>query len=800
MININRINQIFGNAGHWIVRARYLIVAAFVLILAVGVSGLGRVKTDAGWDKWLLDDSEVKLAEDEFKDIFGNNDYVGILVSADTLVDPVVLGLIRELGQELVDKVPFADDVLSITDCEFSLGTEEGIEIINPVPDPIPEDPAVLADIRKKLLSKDLLRGKLISEDATQSWIMLRLSPFPEGWRDDNNQAADMVVGRAAADIIRQDKYAALNPKSAGMPIIAHDKTAFFKAEVKRTMVLSLIVSLVVLTLALRSVRGIFMTILVAAGSVILTFGLQGWMGKAIDVAMIMVPLYLGIAVSIGYSIHIFTFFNREFAATGRRKAAVCHAVKETGWPILFTALTTVGALYSFHFVDVKPVRWVGSATALLVCIVFLMVMIMIPALLSFGKDRPVVGKKTAARRPNALLEGLMEGLSRFVMAYPKSILAGFTLFVMVCGTGLFFFQVNFDLRKNMGLKIPYVKRLDQICRSELGSLYSYNLVVEFPSDNLALEPENLKKLDILEKTAKGFELTKKTTSITEIVKDMNQVLNQGDPAYYAIPENRQMVAQIMLLYENAGGREAEKWIDYEYKRFRLMVDLNDYNNKKAKQELTQISQTARRLFPEARVFLAGSIAQFTVMQDIVARGQLVSFMIAMGVITLLMVVVFGSLKIGLIAMIPNITPAIAVGGIMGWAGVPLEIMTITIMPMLLGLAVDDTIHFITHAKLAFEKHRDYAGSVAHTFKAIGIPLLFTSVILTANFSVYLGSPARVYMFLGFLTGTGIMTALFTDYLVTPVLIRAIQAFGPEEAPASRPTPISQLKEEAVQP
>ena len=86
---------------------------------------------------------------------------------------------------------------------------------------------------------------------------------------------------------------------------------------------------------------------------------------------MIMVPLYLGIAVSIGYSIHIFTFFKRHFLKTGKRKDAVRLAVKETGWPILFTALTTVGALFSFHFVDVKPVRWIGSSTMLLVTIIF---------------------------------------------------------------------------------------------------------------------------------------------------------------------------------------------------------------------------------------------------------------------------------------------------------------------------------------------------------------------------------------------------------------------------------------------
>ena len=166
------------------------------------------------------------------------------------------------------------------------------------------------------------------------------------------------------------------------------------------------------------------------------------------------------------------------------------------------------------------------------------------------------------------------------------------------------------------------------------------------------------------------------------------------------------------------------------------------------------------RFFPGADVTLAGTVVQFTVMQDIVSKGQLKSFLIAICVITGLMVLVFGSFKIGLIAMIPNITPALAVGGLMGWIGVPLDMMTITIMPMLLGLAVDDTIHFINHAKLAFENKRDYAHAISHTFSAIGIPLLFTSLILTANFSVYLSSPANVLVFMGLFTGTGIMTAL----------------------------------------
>ena len=140
MININKINQIFEKFGSLIIRLRYGVVVVFILALMFGFAGLKKIQTDAGWDKWLLDSSKLKMAEDEFKDIFGNNDYVGVLIQSDLMFEPDTLGLIRDLGKELKTQVPFADDVMSITDCEFSSGSEQGIEIISPVPDPIPRD------------------------------------------------------------------------------------------------------------------------------------------------------------------------------------------------------------------------------------------------------------------------------------------------------------------------------------------------------------------------------------------------------------------------------------------------------------------------------------------------------------------------------------------------------------------------------------------------------------------------------------------------------------------------------------
>ena len=115
-----------------------------------------------------------------------------------------------------------------------------------------------------------------------------------------------------------------------------------------------------------------------------------------------------------------------------------------------------------------------------------------------------------------------------------------------------------------------------EVSHSELGSLYSYDLMVEFPEDGQAKLPDNLRRLEQLTKLTEEYPLTKRTTSILDILKDLNQTLNGGDKTYYRIPDTEDEVAQMMLLYENAGGTESEYWMDYDYRRLRLMVEMSN--------------------------------------------------------------------------------------------------------------------------------------------------------------------------------------------------------------------------------
>ena len=414
------------------------------------------------------------------------------------------------------------------------------------------------------------------------------------------------------------------------------------------------------------------------------------------------------------------------------------------GWPVLFSALTTFAALLSFLAIPMQPMRFIGIATSSCVMLAFFIAITLMPVLLSFGKNgkpHPKV-QETGGRWLDHQLGRLGE-----------SVLRHGTLILWIAGllTAALIYQFTkietaFDIERTMGRKIAYVNNLLEVGESELGSIYTYDVMIDLPEDGLTKSPAMLVRLDSLAQKAESYKLTKRTTTVLNILKDLNQTLHEGDAAYYRIPTNPEEVAQLLLLYENAGGSEAEYWIDYDYRRLRLMVEISSFDSGEVERELNDI----------------------------------VSFAISLLIIGILMMLVFGSVRIGLSGLIPNITPALVVGGLMGWLGYPLDMMTATIMPMLLGLAVDDTIHFINHGHLEFDRRGNYRDAILRSFRTIGTPIILTSVVICANFAIYMTSEGLSFIHMGLLSVAGIVSALVADLCVTPVLFQKFRLFGKE--------------------
>ena len=778
-MKIEKINELFGRYAEQLLRVRWLTLAAFAIVIVLSVVGMKRMVKETSFDDYFIEDDPMLVKTDEFKSHFGNDYYVGVLTHCDNHFTKQNLTTLRALSNELLDSLSYADKVTSLTDIEFMVGSDEGMTIEQIVPDEIPDDGSPEMDsVRARAYSKPHVARKLISKDGQLSWIMLKLRAFPKDsvWKKTSTVAPDIITGEEVERIIKKPQYASLHPKGTGMPYVTHCKTVYIGKEMGRLMMIATLICIVVMLCMTRSLRGVIAPIISVIGGLFITYGIEGFTQIYVDSTFLMIPTILSFAVAIAYNIHIFSYFRGRMRIHGERRKAIVETIKEIGWSVFFCGFTTLVSLLSFLVIPIRPMHCVGIISSMSVLFVLLTSLIVTPVLLSFGKNqRPIEGftEDSDTRWTKAMVT-----LSDKVLRNPKKIGYSFLVICILLCVGLWKIEAAFDIERTMGTKVDYVKEVMDVGRSELGSIYSYDLIVELPNDDEAKEPHNLQQLDILQHKVDGYDLTKRTTSILDILKDLNQTLNNGDTAFYRIPDTEEEVAQMILLYENAGGTESEYWVDYDYRRLRLMIEISDFNSAQVERELARIQADAEQLFPKAKITVVGNIPQYVTMMQYLVRGQMLSFVLSILIIGVILMIAFQSIRVGLIGLVPNMMPAVFVGGYMGWAGIPLDMMTATLLPMMLGMAVDDTIHFINHSKLEFDRTRNYQTAIRRTFRVVGVAIVITSIITSAVFASFCSSACTMCLNFGLMAIIGILSALAADLLVTPILVNKCKVFG----------------------
>lgn len=808
--DFKKINKLFFTFSEGVIKNRWLIIIGFVVLFLIGLFGLTKTEVENSLEEWLLEGNKIRVANEEFEKTFGNNEIVAVLIEADDVFSHDVLKLIKNFGDDLETEIPFADEVTSLTDIEYSYSIDNDIYIESLVPDEIPTDPEELNKIKAKVFSKEFLVNRIVTDDLKQTWLTLSLEPFPDTkeWHKKHGVDPAVSVGQAVFKLI-EEKYSSdklptgCTLKPSGLPIIATEENSYYSKEGGRVLFLALIVAIIILIVVLRSFRGVVIPMLTTIMSIIIVYGLMALCKIKLHQQLRTIPVILGLGVSIGYSIHLFNFYKRHLSFTGRRKESVSYAVEHTGWAILFTALTTIASLFSFLAIPLNPIKMLGVRSALIVLAVYVIVMTLTPALLSFGKNKKP--NKKILEKKSLKSDFFFTSLGKSILRRPVLIIVGFTIVIGIFIYGVTKVNINMDYRRSIGLKVPYVKRIDYIAKSKIGSMFSYNLSFIFEEENTIKDPNVLKRFEQFSDEVAALSLTRRVSSILDIIKDMNRLFHGDDPAYYRIPHEVEQVemdeyttengkevvktvlkevrgydqnANLLYLYEMSGGSNASNWIDNDSKILRLFVESKDYDNQIMIEEFEQINELAKKYLPEAQFQASGSLPQFLELNNAIAIGELSSFIIALAVIMVLMMIVFRSVKAGLIGLIPNITPAIIVGGIMGFFDIPLDMYTMTIMPMLLGLAVDDTIHFITHTKFEYQRTGSYNHAVLETFRTVGKAIFMTSFIIILTFSMYFTSIVNIFIHLGLFVCLGIFTALISDYLMTPVLVKLLRPFG----------------------
>ena len=782
-MKVKKINDWFEKFGRFEVKHRWAFLICLIVVTVVGSFGLSRLKLDNGEEDWFDDWETTKRNQDHFEDIFGSTDSLLAHIKADDVFDPEVLKMIDQLGDELLQNVPYAGSITSLMELSIPIGTEEGFEVTSPFEDGVPSDPKELAQKKAFILSRESLVNTLVSADATETWLIVNLEQYSENMTDAMKKIAPPAMKIFNDPKYKSDKW---EIRPAGMSYTEFEEEEATMKQLVTRISLGFLVMLVCLIIFIRSLRGIVVPSISTVGALTTTLGFSGWMGIKGNNSMIMITVLLSMALAVGYSVHYINSFKMYFRKTGKRKESIVMGVRDSGWALFFTVVTTMAGMLSFLSAGIKPMRWVGGITAATVFAVFAYIIILLPVLYSFGKD-----KEPEAEFVNA--EGATKSDLR-VEAMGKSILnkkwITVILTVLVSALvipGIFRIKVNMNYSDMMGERTPYIKRLLEITRSQLGSQYDYEVLIEYSDEDAIKNPQVLKKMDILAERIGKLSQTKvsngkpRVSSVTKIIKEMNRTLNEDAPASYIIPENQDLVTQIMFLYEISGGTDLYDYISNDFRAAYLKVELSGYDGEEIVKNLAEVKKWVAELFPDAEnAGVVGEVVQYAQMNGKLVRGSIKSIGTSLIIILILLVLAFTSIRTGFIAMIPNIVPIALIGGIMGYASVNLDMITAMIMPMILGIAVDDTIHFTNHIKYHFELTGNYRSAIENSYREIGKTMIMTTIILCAMFAIFLTSTMNVLVNIGWLSVVGLGSALIADYTITPVLLYITRPFGRE--------------------
>ena len=796
-MKVEKFNKFFGKVGQAQIRNRWKILAGLLIVTVICCLGLSNFSLALGEEGWFGNSDEITINTKKYEETFGNLNGIGVLVvkqGEGDVFSEDMLKVIEKIGNRMRDEIPFADRLTSIVEVDIPVGNDEGFSIVKPYENGIPSDSAGLAKARDLVMrgseKTNALINSLVSDDGKETWISLSLHPFTgkeleEKYGGDNTEVST-DIGYKLMNIIESEEFQNKGFKlyGGGMPYDSANEDRYEVPEYGVRVLCSIVVMLLFLAICLRNVFGVIVPAVATISAIATVFGAMSFFGEKADSALVTLPVVLGMALAVGYSVHYIKMFKLHFRRTGKRKESAIKCIEECGWPVLFTVLTTMASFISFLFVNMKPLEWMGKTSAFIVLAIYIYVTVLIPILLSFGKDRaPRATQVNGATK----LDLSFSRWSKFVHDRKKSFIVISALVIAAFIPGMFKITAQLDYLTITGDKMPYIQEVKKMLAQKLGNQYSYTVMISYDEEGAFKKPENMKALLQLEDYLGTLSLTKwsggkaRITSATSILKEMNRALNEGKDSMYIVPEDEYVLAQLMELSSIEMHNDFSDVMDDDFKTTIVSVDMTQFATEEALANMNALKSKLAELFPGAKCTLLGDMIRYSEMSNRIVFGGLKSFGFSLVIIAIMLIFAFSSLKLGLIGMIPNIAPVILVGGVMGYFNYALDFSTITVMPMVLGIAVDDTIHLTTHLKMKHEQMGSSEKAMEATFREIGATMFLTTVILCSMFSVYLFSPMHFLAVLGVLIIVGLSSALVADYTITPALLHVAKPFGKEK-------------------
>ena len=754
---MNRLEQWL---SHTVVKHRLMIIIGLLLCAAWAASGI-RFLTFSNDSRMFFSEENPQLqaleALEETYTKFNNVLFV-IAPKSGNVFERKTLAAIEELTEEAW-QIPYSSRIDSVTNFQHTRAEEDDLIVENLVHDALALSDEQIDTIKYVALHEPLLVNSLISPSGHVTGVNINIIK-PEKNRAETNEvsAASQVLMEKMAE-----KYPFLDIYLAGGILIDNAFEVAAKRDIMSLIPIMFVVLLGILLISLRSILATSGTLIVIVMSTLTGLGLAGWLGMQLTPASANAPTII-LTLAVADSIHILVTMFHGMHQGKEKHAAISESLRINLQPIFVTSLTTSIGFMTMNFSDAPPFRDLGNIVAMGVLSAFVYSVFFLPALMA------ILPVKTTVYRDHSRP---FVRLGDFIIAKRHPIFWLMLLVIIAMASGM----------KRIDLNDEFIKYFDQS--------YDFRVASDFSSENLtgmylidwALDsgeegginnPEYLLGVDAFADWFRSQPNVRHVYTITDTMKRLNKNMHGDDPFMYLLPENRELAAQYLLLYEMnlPFGLDLNDRINVDKSATRMTVNLVNLGTREVLELEAQGRKWLEDNAPSMATYGSGLSVIFSHISKRNIQSMLKGSVLALILISFIMIIVLHNLKLGLISLIPNLAPAFMAFGVWGFFVGQVGLAVSVMIAMTLGIVVDDTVHFLSKYQRARKEHlMSSEDAVRYAFKTVGAAIWITTISLFAGFSVLSFSGFQINSHMGSMTAITIVFALLLDFIFLPTLL-----------------------------
>lgn len=748
------------------IRSRWWIIVSTILIVAAAAQGLPKLAFTNNYRVFFGKENPQLKAFDALQDKYTKNDsaMISVIPKDGKVFTRDTLAIVEELtlaGWQ----VPYSSRVDSITNFQHTRAEDDDLVVEDLIAGAAEFSDADLQRVKEVALNEPLLLNRLIADKTDITAINITVN-LPEKSINEVPEVVDFI--RTMVDDIRP-KYPNHEFRLTGVVLMNNSFGESSRMDLKTLTPIMYGLIIVVMGLVLRSFWGTLTVVLVIAFSSVTAMGLGGWLGAQLTPISANAPNII-LTLAIADSIHILVTLFHEMRAGKPKRDALIESLRINHQPVFITSATTAIGFLSLNFSDAPPFRTLGNLVAMGVMIAYVFSVLFLPAMIAVLPLKVKAGKANSARA--------MDRLADFVVRRRKPLFWGMlTVILLVCSQTP---RLEINEKFNEYFDKRYQFRLDNDFVTEhLTGVMNIDYSLDAGESGGISNPEYLAKLEAFAQWFRSQPHVMYVNSLTDVMKRLNKNMHGDDPAYYTVPEQRDLAAQYLLLYEMSlpFGLDLNNQINVDKSSTRLSVVFENISTQTAlSTDLRAQAWLKENGLPSMATHGASPLIMFSNIAKRNIKSMTVGVILALILISLILIGALRSFKFGLISMIPNLVPVFMTFGLWGLLVHEVGMAVAVAGPVALGIIVDDTVHFMSkYLRARREQGKSPVEAVRYSFHTVGTALWVTSFLLVIGFSVLAFSGFTMNSYMGKMTVISVIVALITDFLFLPPLLMKLE-------------------------